>query len=134
MGGTNVKYIPIGEEVELNLGPASLVEVEPKLMKYELAQFIYDANSNIAGYDEICDWQIEVTNAGKLPIELEITRGFETPYWTLQLESDDVNYEQYDATHARFKLNVEPLTKRKFGYEVTTYHGLRQEQSEKQKQ
>ena len=34
MGGTNVKYIPVDEEVELNLGAAREVQVEPKLMDY----------------------------------------------------------------------------------------------------
>jgi len=127
VGGTNVKYIPVDEEVELNLGPARLVSVEPILMNFETDNFLYDKNKDIAGWDEIRTWKIEVTNPRTLPVEIEITRGFDTAYWTLQLDGRDVSYEKHDATHARFKLEIAPRTKRTFNYTVTTYHGLRQE-------
>ncbi len=127
VGGTNIKYIPVDEEVELNLGPARLVSVEPILMNFETDNFLYDRNKDIAGWDEIRTWKIEVTNTRTLPVEIEITRGFDTAYWTLQLDGRDVSYKKHDATHARFKLEIEPRTKRKFNYTVTTYHGLRQE-------
>ena len=124
VGGTSVKYIPVDEEVELNLGPARLVKVEPTLMKYKTENYVYDRKKNIAGWDEIRTWDIKITNTRELPIELEITRGFGTTYWMLQA---DIAYEKHDATHARFKVNLEPRSKRTFGYTVTTYHGVREE-------
>jgi hypothetical protein len=102
VGGTSVKYIPVDEEVELNLGP-----------------------------DEIRTWDIKITNTRELPIEIEITRGFGTTYWMLQA---DIAYEKHDATHARFKVNLEPRSKRPFGYTVRTYHGVREEALTKIKQ
>jgi len=124
VGGTSVKYIPVDEEVELNLGPARLVKVEPTLMNYKTENYVYDREKNITGWDEIRTWKIEVTNTRELPIELEITRGFGTAYWTFQT---DIPYEKHDATHARFKQNLEPRNKRTFEYTVTTYHGVREE-------
>ncbi|MHC4285781.1 MAG: DUF4139 domain-containing protein [Planctomycetota bacterium] len=135
VGGTNVKYIPVDEEVELNLGPARLVKVEPTLMNYKTENYVYDSKRNITGWDEVRTWKIEVTNTRELPIELEITRGFGTSYWTLSLvdpasmPDDAVSYEKHDATHARFKLMRKPRSKWTFGYTVTTYHGVRQEDS-----
>ena len=43
VGGMDIKYIPVNEEVELNLGPARLVSVEPVLMDYK-KQFQYTVN------------------------------------------------------------------------------------------
>ena len=127
VGGTGVKYIPVGEEVELNLGPARLVEVEPTLMDFRTANYVFDANDNIAGWDEVRTWKIEIANARTVPVEIEATRAFETPYWTLPFDDKSVAYEKYDATHARFKLNVPARTKRRFEYTVTTYYGVRAE-------
>ena len=124
VGGTNIKYIPVDEEVELNLGPARLVSVEPILMDFKTDNYIFDKNKNVAGWDEERAWKIEVTNTRTLPVEVEITRGFGTAYWTLQA---DIAYEKHDVTRARFKLKVAPRTKRAFTYMVTTYHGLREE-------
>jgi len=124
VGGTEVKYIPVGEEVELNLGPARLVEVEPVLMDFKTDNYVFDKRKNIVGWDEIRTWKTEVTNTRTLPIEIEITCGYGTAYWTLQAE---VPHEKHDATHARFKLELTPRSKQTFGYTVRTYHGVREE-------
>ncbi|UCE50718.1 MAG: DUF4139 domain-containing protein, partial [Phycisphaerales bacterium] len=125
VGGTNIKYIPVGEEVELNLGPARLVEVEPKLMEFKTDNYVFDHNDNVAGWDELRTWEIEITNTRKLPVEIEITRGFGMPYWTLQT---DVPYEKHDATHARFETRLQPQSRQLLSYALTTYHGRREEQ------
>jgi len=124
VGGTNIKYIPVNEEIELELGPARLVSVEPILMDFKTDNYVFDRRNNIAGWDEIRTWKIEITNTRTLPIEIEITRGFGTTYWTLQAE---IPYEKHDVTHARFKIKLEPRSKYAFEYTVTTYHGVREE-------
>ena len=128
VGGTDIKYIPVDEEVELNLGAARLVSVEPILMDFKTDNYVFDRKKNIAGWDEIRTWKIEITNTRTLPIDIEISRGFGTAYWTLQLDDKDTSYEKYDATHARFKLTLEPRTKRALEYTVTMYHGTREGQ------
>ncbi len=127
VGAMNVKYIPVNEDVELNLGPARLVEVKPILMDYKVENHTFDNQRNISGWDEVRTWRIEIANTRPLPVDIEVTRGFETPYWTLKPADKEVSYEKYDVTHARFKLTIEPQSKRVFEYTVTTYHGARQE-------
>jgi len=124
VGGTEIKYIPVDEEVELNLGPARWVKIEPKLMDFKTENYIFDNRANVSGWDEIRVWKIVITNTRTLPIQIEITRGFGTAYWTLQSET---LYEKYDATHARFKLELEPRSKQTLEYAVRTYHGTREE-------
>ncbi len=126
VGGTSVKYIPVGEEIELDLGSARLVEVKPVLMDYRTENFVFDQDGNVSGWDEVRTWNVEVTNTRMLPVEIEITRGFQTAYWTLKQGDSAAAYEKHDATHARFKLTVEPRSKQAFEYIVTTYHGVRE--------
>jgi hypothetical protein len=126
-GRAAVKYIPVGAEVELYLGPARLVEVKPVLMEYRTENHIFDPNGQITGWDTVKTWKIEIGNARTLRVDIEITRGFETPYWTLKMQSGEAAYEKHDATHARFKLTVEPRSKRTFEYTVTTRYGTREQ-------
>jgi hypothetical protein len=128
VGGAGIKYIPVNEEVELNLGPARLVKVEPILMDENTDSYIFDRKGNIAGWDQIKTWKIEITNTRDLPIEIEITRGFETPYWKLDYEGEAIDYKKHDAAHARFKTTLEPRSKNEFLYTVRTYHGIREEE------
>ena len=124
VGGTEIKYIPVDEQVELNLGPARLVEIKPKLMDFKTESFIFDNRGNVSGWDEIRTWKVEITNTRTLPVQIEITRGFDTAYWTLQSVSP---YEKHDVTHARFTLELKPRNKQTLEYTVRTYHGTREE-------
>ena len=126
VGGAEVKYIPVDEEVELNLGAGRLVKVGPKLMEFKTENYEFDRDHNIAGWDEVRTWKIEVTNTRGLDVEIEITRGFGTAYW--KIETDD-EYEKYDLDHVRFKAVIGPWSKREFVYTVTTYHGTRKEKN-----
>lgn len=127
IGGTETKYIPVGEKVELDLGPARLVKVEPVLMDVRTENHTFDNRGNVTGWDEVCTWKIEIANARTLPVEIEITRGFDTPQWELQMQNPTATYEKYDVTHARFKLTVGPRSKEVLTYTVTTYHGTREQ-------
>ena len=123
-GGSRIKYIPVGEDVELNLGVASKVGVEPVLMEFGTEKYLFDRKGNIAGWDEVRTWKVEVNNTRDLDIEIEITRGFGMTYW--EIATDD-EYEKYDAEHVRFELKLKARSKREVVYTVTTYHGTRQE-------
>jgi hypothetical protein len=127
VGGSNIKYIPVNEEVELNLGPARQVKVEPKLMEFHTENYTFDNKNNISGWDEVRKWRIEISNTRTLPAEIEITRGFETSYWKLTVTEGKVKYNRHDASHGRFTLNVKGRTKRGFTYQVRSYHGRRRE-------
>ena len=127
VGGMDVKYIPVGEEVELNLGPARLVDVEPVLTGVRTENLTFDPDGDITGWDEVQTWRIDVTNARPLPIAVEITRGFDTPYWTLESHDVEVAYEKHDATHARFRLSLQPQSRQALEYVVTTRHGVREQ-------
>ncbi len=127
VGGAEMKYIPVGDEVEVNLGPARLVTVEPVLMDFRTENYAFDGNDNVTGWDEVRTWKIEITNAGMVPVDIEITRGFDTPRWELQWQSERATYEKHDVTRARFKLTVGPRSAEELTYTVRTYHGAREQ-------
>jgi hypothetical protein len=126
-GQSSFKYIPVNEEVELNLGAVQNVVVEPKLMNYRTANYLFDGRGNIAGWDEIRTFQITVKNTRDLPIKVEIKRNFNTNYWEMTRQGQLDQYEKYDRDTAKFTLQPEPHSKKVFTYVLTTYHGTRQQ-------
>jgi hypothetical protein len=125
-GQSSFKYIPVNEEVELNLGAVQNVVVEPKLMDYRTTNYLFDEKGNIRGWDEIRTFQISVKNTRDLPIKVEIKRNFNTNYWEMARQGQLDQYEKYDRDTAKFTQQLEPRSKKVFTYVLTTYHGTRQ--------
>ena len=126
-GQSNFKYIPVGEEVELNLGAVENVIVEPKLMKEASANYSFDRKGNISGWDEIRDYEVEARNTRPVPIKIEIKRNFRTSHWSLEKAGDFGTYEKDDLNTVEFTLELPPESKKTFTYKLTTYHGVNQE-------
>lgn len=128
IGGTTIKYIPVDEDIELNLGPDSQVKVEPVLMETRTDNYRFDTRGNISGWDEVQTWKVTITNTRELPVRMEIFRHFGTPYWTIVNRGDFGDYAPDDAMTGKYVLQVEPRSKREFEYVLTTYYGKRQEE------
>ena len=127
VGQSAFKYIPVDEDVELNLGAVGDVVVESKIMDYKTDNYRFDRNRNISGWDEIRSFKIEVRNTREIPAKIEIQRNFGTPYWTLTKSGDFGQFEKVDVDTVKFTLTLEPRSVKKFEYILTTYHGVRQE-------
>jgi hypothetical protein len=127
-GQSEFKYIPVNEDVELNLGPVANVVVEPKLMDFKTDSYRFDHNGDISGWDEIRTFKVEARNTRDLVVKVEIQRNFDTQYWKLETKQD---YEKVDLDTVKFTLTLEPRSKKEFEYMLTTYHGARQEDWEK---
>ena len=125
-GQSDFKYIPVDDEVELNIGAVSNVVVEPKVMDYRTENYEFDSMGRISGWDEIRTFKIEVKNTRELPVKVEIKRNFGTSYWEL-VRSDDVGeYEKVDKDTVKFTLELAGRGNNEFGYVLTTYHGSRE--------
>jgi hypothetical protein len=123
-GQSEFKYIPVNEEVELNLGPVANVVVEPKVMDFKTDNYRFDSNGDIIGWDEIRTYEIEVRNTRDIAVRVELKRNFPIQYW--QLTTDDT-YEKVDADTIKFTLDMQPGTKQTLTYTVRTYHGTRED-------
>jgi len=128
-GQSSFKYIPVDEDVELNLGAVGNVVVEPTLMDYRTENYRFDRRDNISGWDEVRTFKIEVKNTREIGVKVEIQRNFPTQYWDLEKSGEFDKFEKVDLDTVKFTLILEPRSKKKFEYVLTTYHGVRQEET-----
>jgi hypothetical protein len=127
VGQSDFKYIPVNEDVELNLGAVGDVVVESKLMDLKTDNYRFDRNRNVSGWDEISTFKMEVRNTREIPVKVEIQRNFNTPYWTLEKSGDFGQFEKVDVDTVKFAIVLEPRSTKRFHYILTTYQGVRQE-------
>lgn len=119
VGRTSVKYIPINETVEMELGTDQEVLVKPTLMNWEKTNLQFDQHGNSKGWTIRETWQMEVQNSKDIDVMLDIRRNFQGD-WSLNTAA---RYEKVDANKVKFVLPLKPHEKRQFGYEVTTKFG-----------
>jgi len=124
-GQSDFKYIPVDEDVELNLGAVRNVIVEPKLMETRTQNYEFDWKGNITGWDEVTTWKVEVKNTRDIPVRLEITRNFNQPKWDIENKGDYGAYEKVDLDTVKYTVTMPPETKQTFEYILTTYNGTR---------
>jgi len=127
VGQSSFKYIPVDEDVELNLGAVADVVVEPTLMDFKTENYRFDRHRNISGWDEVRKFKVEVRNTRDLDVKIEIKCRFDTDYWKLEKGTAFKYYEKVDKNTLKFTLLLEPRTKKQFNYVLRTYHGVRQE-------
>jgi hypothetical protein len=132
VGGAGIKYIPVNEKVELNLGEAKDVVVEPKLMSFATENIKFGGQENVRGWDEVRQWQIELRNTRTIPVEVEVMRDFATPNWDITVDEPARGYEKYDATHAKFTVKLGAGERLTFMYNVRTYHGTNKPKASEQ--
>ena len=127
IGHSSFKYIPVNEDVELNLGPARLVKVEPVLMEASTENYTFDRKGNISGWDDLETSKVTVTNTRRIPVDIEITWNMGTEYWQLDLDDpgQTVDYKKHDAKRARFTLNIKPRSKKEFTHSIRKYRKAR---------
>jgi hypothetical protein len=126
-GQSSFKYIPVDEDVELNLGAVVDIVVEPKLMDYKTDKYEFDRRGNVSGWDEIRTFEIEVKNTRDIDIKVEIKRNFNSSYWTLNRSGDFGEFEKVDMDTVKFTLEPKARSAKKFEYVLRTYHGTRED-------
>jgi hypothetical protein len=119
VGSTSVKYIPINETVEMELGNDREVLVKPKLMNWVKTDLAFDNYGNVKGWTTKETWEIEVQNSKDIDVVLDVRRNFGGD-WSLTTEA---GYEKVDANKVKFVLPLKPRAKQTFTYEVTTRQG-----------
>jgi len=126
-GQSSFKYVPVDEDVELNLSSVANVVVEPTLMDFKTENYEFDRRGNVSGWDEIRTFNIEVKNTRGIDVKVEIKRNFSTTHWKLAKSGDFGKFEQVDKDTVKFNLTLKPKSIRKFEYVLRTYHGTRED-------
>ena len=115
VGRTSVKYIPINEQVDMELGSDLEVMVKPTELNWEKFDIAFDNDGNVKGWTERHTWQIEVQNSKDIPVVVDVRRNF-TGDWSLDTAA---TYEKVDANKVKFVLPLKPHEKTSFTYKVT---------------
>jgi hypothetical protein len=119
VGRASVKYIPVNEQVELELGNDQEVMVKPVLTNWVKTDLQFDNNGNVKGWTTRETWEVEVQNSKEMDVVLDIRRNFSGD-WTLATEA---KYEKVDAAKVKFVWPLKSRQQQKFSYELTTRHG-----------
>jgi hypothetical protein len=122
VGQSAFKYIPVGEDVQLNLGAVADVVVKPRLMEYRTENYRFDPNGNIAAWEEVQTFKVEAKNSREVPVKVEIQRNFDTNDFRVETEQE---YEKVDLDTVKFALSLEPRTTEQFEYAVRTFHEIK---------
>ena len=129
-GNSTFKYIPVDEDVELNLGAVDTVLLEAVLMDYKTDNYQFDKEGDISGWDEIRTFDLEVRNTRAVPVQVEIRRNFATSHWSLEKAGTFDSYEKVDLDTVKFLLSLEPRLQKNFLY---PYHVSRNERTVEEK-
>ena len=124
-GASSFKYIPVGEDVELNLGAVGNVIVEPTLMDLSTSGYLFNGSGNINGWLETRKFQVKVKNTRDVAVRVDIRRNFPTQYWSLEQFGEYGEFKKVDLDTVKFLLELEPLSEKVFSYVLTTRHGKR---------
>ena len=119
VGRTSVKYIPVNEAVELDLGHDQEVLVKPKLMTWEKLDVQFDNAGNVKGWTIKETWEIELQNSKEIEVTVDLRRNFSGD-WTLETPA---KYEKMDATKIKFLLPLKAKEKQTIRYQLTTRFG-----------
>jgi hypothetical protein len=119
VGRTAVKYIPVNEQVDLELGLDPEIRVKPALMNWEKTDIQFDSRGNVKGWAIIETWQIETQNSRNIDVVIDIRRNFAGD-WTLET---DAPHEKVDAAKVKFTVPLKSGEKRILQYKLTTRFG-----------
>jgi len=124
VGARDTKYIPKGEEANLNLGPSQRVSVKPTVMDYRTDNYEWK-NDRITGWDEHRTMKVEVANYRRMPVRVEVRRNFPVTSWALENSTDQDRYEKVDADTVQYTLDLDPNGQKVITYDVTWHMGSR---------
>lgn len=124
-GDDDSKYIPVGQKVELNLGPARDVKVRATLMEEKKENFRFNLEGNVSGWDQVNTYTVEVKNCRDIPVQVEIKRNFPHAYWEVKNSGNFGEFEKEDMDTLKYTLKVKPLSTESFEYTVTLHEGER---------
>lgn len=125
-GAVSCKYIPVGEEAELDLGAAADVKIEPMLMREETENHVFHDNGNIAGFDRLLTYAVKVENGRALPIKVEIVRNMPHHFWEIENGRENPGvFDKTDVDSVKYMLELAPQEKTVLTYTVRLFEGER---------
>ncbi|MBI1292910.1 DUF4139 domain-containing protein [bacterium] len=122
-GSTHHKYIPLGEDIELNLGNDGLLQFEERTVRSQRSELQFDNYGSVVGWDETRTVELELRNARERAVPVKLTHVIPGD-WTMS-DASDKTYESVDQQTVRWNLSVPASSKTVIRYVVVVRNGSR---------
>jgi hypothetical protein len=121
LGRHDDKYIPIDEDLEINLGSDGLVQFEDLRRRFKREEIHYSSYGDVQGWDEVEEREVVIRNARRTAIPVEIIRTFGGDFDFTPAEPSA--WEKISETERELKATVPPLGEARFAYAVRVRQG-----------
>jgi hypothetical protein len=123
-----VKYIPIREKVELNVGTDDQIVYERVVLDVARSNFLYtnERNPRVNGWDEARKWQEEVRNYRRKAVKLEIRHVLPGD---VEFAMEMPGLKLYDFQTVEYTVELPANTTRKYGSDGVVHLGSVQKQA-----
>jgi hypothetical protein len=125
LGAQATKYIPMGEDVNLNLGTSNQISVTPTLMDYSTDNYEWKGD-RITGWDEHHTVKMELVNYRNIPVKMEVRRNFPVASWEISHEGSPGKFEKVDRDTVQYTIELPPHGRSQFTYKVALHRGSRE--------
>lgn len=148
VGGTQTKYVPIGDRVEVNVGPEPNITITRRLKDQRITNVVarqykrrldntYVRYYDLIDYDETFFYETEIVSGKPVAIKLDVERRFDANVylWSpsekaeswdgdaagayVDLHELDGRVERVDQNHVKYFVDLEPGARRIVKYSVT---------------
>lgn len=125
VGATDTSYVPLGGKVKFELGESKKVFVESKVRDYKKQNIVFDDDGDVNGFDEMQEFNLQITNLKDNPIDIKIIKNMPNRYWDLVNKENPGSYEKIDQSSFKHNLEIKANSKKNIIYELTRFHGVR---------
>src|SRR4051794_39739252 len=98
MGRSGMKYVPVAEQIDLELGKDLEVSVKPKMIDWEKFDLRFDNRGNVRGWTTRESWEVELQNSKSIAAMIDVRRTFAGD----SSIASDGPYEKLDANKIKF--------------------------------
>jgi len=123
LGQTKINYVPIKEDIELNVGTDDEVVHKRACEKVERSSFVFGSSGHVIGWDETRHWKEEIRNFRSKAIRMEIRHVIAGDV-DVQIE----NARRHDYRTIEFTFDVKPNRTLVWHYQCTHHLGTRAKQ------
>jgi hypothetical protein len=123
VGRHNDKYIPIGEDLEMNLGSDGLLLLEKVRRRYKRINIEYSSYGDVQGWDDAEEWEVVVRNSKREPVPVEIVLQFSGDFDFKPVPATASKWTKNSATEQELRESIPPMSEKRFAYTLVTRQG-----------
>ncbi len=125
IGRDATKYIPVGKQVELNLGKTQDIKIEPIVTAFEKSNIIFDDQGMVSGFDETKTYRITFSNFSNSPALAEYTHNLDSSNFKIDGISQPDLFEKVDKDTLKLTISLAPHTVHHIDFTITSKRGDR---------